>query len=137
MTPCIEHNQKTMRYGKARYQGQVTNMHRVVYAKHNGVDLVALEGLVIRHTCDNMRCINPDHLVVGTHQDNVNDKMERKRHKRLYGLDNGSGILTPEQVEYIRANYKPYHKQFGATALGKRFGVDHTTISCVALHKSH
>jgi hypothetical protein len=34
---------------------------------------------VVRHTCDNRRCINPDHLIEGTQLDNVNDRHERGR----------------------------------------------------------
>jgi hypothetical protein len=37
------------------------------------------EGMVIRHKCDNVACINPDHLEVGTQADNIRDKIERGR----------------------------------------------------------
>ena len=35
-------------------------------------------GLVIRHTCDNKKCINPDHLILGTYKENTQDYMERQ-----------------------------------------------------------
>lgn len=34
---------------------------------------------IIRHTCDNMKCINPDHLIIGTYADNTEDMMSRGR----------------------------------------------------------
>ncbi len=42
------------------------------------------EGMVIRHTCDNPPCVNPSHLIVGTHADNTADMISRGRH--LEGL---------------------------------------------------
>jgi hypothetical protein len=37
--------------------------------------------LVVRHTCDNPKCVRPDHLIVGTQKQNVGDAMARGRHK--------------------------------------------------------
>lgn len=37
------------------------------------------EGMLIRHTCDTPLCINPDHLIPGTHRDNMQDRLERGR----------------------------------------------------------
>jgi len=34
---------------------------------------------VVRHTCDNIKCINPSHLLGGTHLDNMNDRSKRGR----------------------------------------------------------
>ena len=54
------------------------------------------DGLVVRHTCDNTQCINPNHLLLGTHADNVRDKMERGRHKPR-GL--GKNNKNPRRVK--------------------------------------
>lgn len=35
---------------------------------------------IICHTCDNPPCVNPDHLFLGTTQDNVTDKINKERH---------------------------------------------------------
>ena len=58
------------------------------------------EGKVIRHSCDNRLCINADHLLIGTHQDNVNDKIRRNRHAK--GEKIGTSKLTDEEVLEIR-----------------------------------
>lgn len=52
-------------------------VYRVVWELYNGRGLEARE--VVRHRCDNTRCCNPYHLLVGTQKDNVADMMERER----------------------------------------------------------
>ncbi|CAH9016537.1 putative homing endonuclease [Vibrio phage 275E43-1] len=51
-------------------------VHRVVYELYHGE---LEQGLVVRHVCDNPKCINPEHLVSGTQQDNVQDRVQRGR----------------------------------------------------------
>jgi hypothetical protein len=59
---------------------------------------------------------------------------ENKRRARLNGLikkgeSHGKSKLTKTDVEYIRNNYIPRHKEYGMRALGKKFNVQHMTIS--------
>ena len=49
---------------------------RVMYEEYNNDDLGKL---VVRHTCDNPRCVNPAHLVKGTHKQNSEDMISRGR----------------------------------------------------------
>jgi len=50
--------------------------HRASFAMHKGH--ISPEYLV-RHSCDNSHCVNPDHLVLGTFKDNSQDTISRKR----------------------------------------------------------
>ena len=57
--------------------------------------------------------------------------------KALSGSDNPSSKLTNEDVLFIRANYKPYDKEFGTRGLGRKFNVDHSIISNIINNKSY
>lgn len=61
-------------YGRI-WVGKNKTAHTLAYELFNG----PVEGLHVLHTCDNPGCVNPDHLVLGTHSDNMRDKSVRKR----------------------------------------------------------
>lgn len=50
---------------------------------------------------------------------------------RPKGIKNGRCKLSLEQIDFIRANYVPRDKQYGAKPLSEKFGVSHQTISAV------
>ncbi len=60
----------------------------------------ALKGQVVRHTCDNPSCVNPQHLVVGTHKDNSEDMVNKVR--QAWGKKAGRAKLTEDEVIVIR-----------------------------------
>ena len=81
--------------------------HKFSYAAFKGP---VPEGMMVCHHCDNPPCINPDHLWLGTHDENQKDKMEKGRHftpfKRLRVVKDGvpmcrKGLhaLTGDNVE--------------------------------------
>lgn len=105
--------------GKSKYYA-----HRVSYAITND----ELGELCVCHTCDNPGCVNFDHLWLGTHQENVIDKVEKDRQHK--GEVTPWSILTEEQVTQIRISNEP------DSILAIKFGVARTTISSVRILKS-
>lgn len=74
---CIEAGSKG--YAMFSVNGYSTGAHRVSYAMKHGVTPMTLDVL---HRCDNPRCVNPDHLFLGTHQENMKDKVDKGRHMK-------------------------------------------------------
>lgn len=83
------------------------------------------EGMHVLHSCDVRDCINPDHLWIGTHQDNMKDRNDKG--KNCYGESNGNSRLTKNKVTMIRKAYA-----LGGvtqTQLAKQFNVTGMVIS--------
>ena len=92
--------------------------HRLAYTLSKGE---IPEGLVVRHTCDNPVCCNPDHLILGTHTDNMADMLERKRQAK--GEGNSSCKLTPKQVMEI------YNSPLPQDEIAKLYNIDQSIVS--------
>lgn len=86
-------------YGMIAAAGGKRSAHRVAYELCNGA---IPTGLCIRHTCDNPICVNPAHLVAGTSQDNVDDRVARGRSRNLAGEAHALSKLSASAVRVIR-----------------------------------
>lgn len=86
-------------YGKLGIAGKTLKAHKLSYELYKG-EVVA--GLHVLHRCDLTSCVNPDHLFLGTHLDNMRDQNIKGRKPVLYGEDAGMAKLTEEQVLEIR-----------------------------------
>lgn len=80
----------------------VVGAHIVAWELANGSRVPA--GLEVRHSCDNRACINPAHLQLGTHQDNIDDCTRRRRQR--VGERHPKAKLTEELVAAIREEYE-------------------------------
>jgi hypothetical protein len=98
--------------------------HRFSYQMHKGP---VPKGKQVLHSCDVRLCVNPDHLRVGTHQDNMDDMTNRgRRAPVLKGAAVKGALLDEGAVRAIRS--RPYrHGLFAALAV--EFVVDRKTIS--------
>lgn len=65
-------------YGAFKIKGVFVGAHRVAYAIHARISLEQIPAEVCHH-CDNPPCVNPDHLFLGTHQDNMTDRNKKGR----------------------------------------------------------
>ena len=65
------------RYHYIKLLGKKLAAHRLVWIRANGP---IPEGLCILHKCDNTKCVNIDHLFLGTQQDNIRDMHQKGRY---------------------------------------------------------
>lgn len=96
------------------------------------------DGLWVLHRCDNPPCVRPDHLFLGTHQDNVDDMVAKGRNAPLpvrRGLENSKTKVTPEIVVAIREEYA--RGGISQETLGKKYGLSQGHVSKVILGHSH
>ncbi len=113
-------------YGQIRFGGKLYYAHRVAYSMTYGEIPDRME---ILHTCDFPRCCNPNHLQLGTHDDNMKDMAQKGRGAR--GSRNGHAQLTADDVRRIRLL-----AELGRTKrlIANEFGVNRRQISRI-IHK--
>lgn len=80
-----------------------TGAHRYSYEMHKGP---APKGLHVMHSCDNRRCVNPDHLSLGTPKNNTDDMLAKGRWHGGVSIGEASGAakLTEALVREMRAS---------------------------------
>lgn len=96
---------------------------------------------IVMHSCDNPACVNPEHLSIGTHKENVLDKVfkgrgyrQNRQNRQNSKTGYSSSKLTAEQVLEIRKLWKTM--KFTQLELAKRFNVSHYTICDVVNYNS-
>ena len=130
MNPCVEYQGFIASNGYGRrwsaLHKKMSSAHRVAWEEANGP---IPEGRCVLHTCDNRRCINLDHLYLGSMSDNSQDMVRRKR-RRWDGEHGPRHKLTTEQVETIRCDARSYR------TIGAEYGVHHSTIYAIKKGRS-
>jgi hypothetical protein len=90
---------KNGHYGSFHFNGNDWLAHRVAYFQANNIDPGDKE---VCHKCDNTLCVNPSHLFLGEHIDNIRDMLCKNRYKDTKGESNPKAKLTNEDVREIR-----------------------------------
>jgi hypothetical protein len=111
-------------YGRLQENGHIVQAHRKAWEISN--DEKIPEGLVVRHTCDNPKCCNPNHLLLGTQQQNMQDKIARK-------VLNAPHKLTEQDVLAI---YKLHQQGNSNGTIARMYNVTIMNISCIVNGKS-
>lgn len=100
--------------------------HRIAWVLANGP--IEPRTLYVCHRCDNPECVNPAHMFLGTHADNIADRGVKKRAAR--GEAAGLASFTNEQVAGIRRDPRPYSE------IAKDYGVTESAIGGVRTGRS-
>jgi len=118
---CCSHSGKNSRgYSHIKRYGKMTLLHRYMWEKHRGK--IPL-GMFVLHKCDNPACCNPDHLFLGTHNDNMYDMKNKGRQASRKGILNGRAVLTERQVAEIKES------QCSCVILAEMYGILPSAIS--------
>lgn len=112
-------------YGRIYVRGKLVHAHREVLRLTTGEEPEA-----VMHTCDNPLCINPEHLKAGTHLENTQDMIDKRRNVR--GEKVHTAKLTANNVRAIRKARAA--GEYGTT-LAKRYGVAHSVIYAICLNQ--
>ena len=112
-------------YGVLWWNGRLDKAYRLAWQDINGL---IPKGKSICHHCDTPACINPDHLFLGTHLDNMRDRDAKGRGPR--GSMNGKAKLTDDQVREIYFASGSSMREIGA-----RYGVTHSIVSEIKSRK--
>ena len=108
-------------YGWIRFAGGAMSAHRAVATVQYGS---IADGLVVRHTCDRVGCVEASHLILGTVADNNQDKLDRNR--QPVGEAHPLAAASSELVAAAVAEYLGGGRSQAEVA--RRHGVSQTTL---------
>lgn len=108
--------------GYGRFRNDLKS-HRVSYTLANGDP----GSLSVLHSCDNPACVNPEHLFLGTQQDNMLDKKTKGRHRP--GEQHPNAKLIQKDVVDI------LHSELSGRELARKYNVSEATISYIKSRK--
>ena len=130
MSECKEYRgyKNNQGYGMAYINGHYISAHRASWILNNGC--YSMRSKIVLHRCNNRICINPDHLYLGTHKDNADDR--EKANHTAKGTRNGQHKLNWVKVRSIRSLAKKgiqYYK------IGHLHGVSDNVVSRIVRNK--
>lgn len=116
-------------YGSTMFHGRSARAHRLSWEAHHGP---IAHGLYVCHSCDVRSCVNPDHLFLGTHLENMADRDEKGRNKlnSMPGEKHPLAKLNESAVLDIRES-----AETGA-ALARKYGVSQSAICDIRLRRN-
>ena len=116
-------------YGCTVHERKIHLVHRLAWDLVHGP---VPDGLCVLHKCDNPPCFNPDHLFLGTHADNIADKVAKGRQAR--GESAGGSKLTEGCVRSIRKLYAAGGWTYAR--LGRLFEVHESSVRRILSNKT-
>jgi len=115
-------------YGLFNYHNQAIGSHRISFIIYRGTIPNTMQVL---HTCDNPMCVNPHHLFLGSHTDNMQDMIKKGRGNKMKWEAHIDAKLTKKDVLMIRS----LNGKISQVELAKQFNVTQGSISRIILNK--
>jgi hypothetical protein len=113
-------------YGIVSIKNRSVHVHRLAYSLKCGP---IPEATCVLHRCDIRRCINPDHLFLGSLADNNRDCMDKGRTADRRGEKNTGAKFTPKRVARVRRAYGT--GRFSQRTVGEMFGISQQQVSSI------
>ena len=124
-------------YGSIKVNGKTVGAHRFSWEFYNNSKIP--DGMLVMHKCDNPKCVNPSHLILGSHADNMKDMISKNRQskgndfvnrKPAKGSKNGLAKLTELQAMEI---FKDNRKQ---REIADQYGVSQAVVHNIKSKKT-
>lgn len=116
-------------YGNLSFRGSSWLAHRLAWSLRYGQ---IPRNKCVLHRCDVPRCINHEHLFLGTQADNMADMKQKGRRKGIgLGESNGRAVLDNASAAAIRSLYQRGTSANGQVALARQFGVSQALVSMI------
>lgn len=110
-------------------KGRNVSTHRYSWELHHGP---IPHGIEVLHRCDVTRCVNPNHLFLGTQKDNIQDAKAKGRLKAPKGIINGQSKLTEDEVRQIKALRR---QRIPLQTIATQFNISIALVSMIASGK--
>jgi hypothetical protein len=124
-------------YGSIKVDGKSVSAHRFSWEFYNNSKVP--DGMIVMHKCDNPRCVNPIHLCVGTHKENMVDMVLKNRQAKsgsfcnrqpAKGSKNGLSKLTEDQAKEI------FNEKNSQRKIAQRYGISQTVVHNIKSKKT-
>lgn len=136
---CWTWNAASRRYGVFSFGGRMTSAHRISWMIAYGS---ITDRLHVLHRCDNGICVNPSHLWLGSHEQNMRDKTIKRRDAMAFGDSrrlipipdnrgerNPNAKLSESDVRSIRIEFS--RGGVSHCSLARKYGVVHSFIGAI------